>query len=447
MRLIFLKGNLMTIESNALKKQFIKYISLNILAMMGTSCYILADTFFIANGIGADGLTALNVAISLFSCMFALALMVGIGGATRFAVCKSRRQTELANKVFTHTVITGLAIGLFIATVINFLLPQIAALLGAEGVIHQLTVEYMRVIFTLAPFTMMNQTMAAFVRNDGNPKLATIALLISNASNIILDYIFIYPMEMGMFGAALATGLSPVICLCLLAIHFIKKRNTFHLVRTRYSFRTTLDLCKLGVSSLVNELSIGLVVMIFNFLFFDLGGNTAVAAYGVVANCAIVGTAIFTGIAQGAQPLVSDAYGKGNKEQQKQILFYACVTAIALAVILVAGIFFADDLIVTIFNKEKDPLLQTIATGGLCIYFVSYLASCFNIVFAGYLSAMERADFGFAVSLLRGLVVIAPMAFVLSKLFGMAGVWIAVPGAEVVTLMAALIMVRKALRE
>jgi len=428
------------------RKQFIKYVSLNILSMMGTSCYILADTFFIANGVGADGLTSLNVAISLYSFMFSIALMIGIGGATRFAVCKSRSDADLADKVYTHTVLTGLAVGLAITVFGNLFLPQIAAFLGAKGVIHSLTVEYMRVIFGFTPFIILNQIMVAFIRNDGNPKLATIALLVSNASNIVLDYIFIYPFGWGMFGAALATAVSPVISLAILSIHFIKKHNSFHLRKTRFSIRTAADFCKLGTSSMVNELSVGLVVMIFNFLFFDLGGNTAVAAYGVVANCAIVGTAIFTGIAQGVQPLVSHAYGKGDLLQQKQVLRYAAVTAIALAVVLVGSIFAADDPIVSIFNKEKDPLLQSIATGGLCIYFVSYLASCFNIVFAGYLSAMERADFGFIISLMRGLVVIAPMAFLLSRFFGMTGIWVAVPAAEVVTLIAALVMVRKALR-
>ena len=304
----------------------------------------------------------------------------------------------------------------------------------------------MRVIFVFTPFIILNQIMVAFIRNDGNPKLATIALLVSNASNIVLDYIFIYPIGWSMFGAALATAVSPVISLAILSIHFIRKRNSFHLRKTRFSIRTTADFCKLGTSSMVNELSVGLVVMIFNFLFFDLGGNTAVAAYGVVANCAIVGTAIFTGIAQGVQPLVSHAYGKGDLLHQKQILRYAAVTAIALAVVLVGSIFAADDPIVSIFNKEKDPLLQSIATGGLCIYFVSYLASCFNIVFAGYLSAMERADFGFIISLMRGLIVIAPMAFLLSRCFGMTGIWVAVPVAEVITLIAALVMVRKAMR-
>jgi len=439
----------MTLETRHqtnIKKQFFKYVSLNILAMIGTSCYILADTFFIANGVGADGLTALNVAISLYSYQFSIALMLGIGGATRFAVCKSRHQEEEGNKVFTQTVITGLIIGLIIAIVCNIFCRPIAEALGAEGGIADLTVTYMHVIFSFAPFIIVNQAMVAFIRNDGNPKLATIALLSSNAANIILDYIFIYPFGWGMFGAALATALSPVISLGILALHFIKKKNTFHLIRERYSIKRTIDFCKLGTSSMVNELSVGLVVMIFNFLFFGLGGNTAVAAYGVVANCALVGTAIFTGIAQGVQPLVSDAYGRGEKRQLKQILLYACVTAIALAVVMVSGVVAFNNQIVDIFNKEKDPLLQEIARGGLCIFFAGYFAACFNIVFAGYLSAMERADFGFIVSLLRGLVVIAPMAFILSKFFGMTGVWIAVPATEVVTLIVALVMVRRAMK-
>lgn len=435
----------MTTEYTPLKKQFIKYVSLNILSMIATSCYILADTFFIANGVGADGLTALNVAISLYSFQYAIALLLAIGGATKFALLKARHRDEEGSKVFTHTALTGLAIGLTIAVLGYLFNRQLADFLGAQGVIQDLTVTYMQVIFTFVPFIFLNQVLVAFIRNDGNPKLATIALLISNGANIILDYLFIYPMHMGMFGAALATALSPEISLSVLSFHFIKKRNTFHLTKTRLHLTTILDFSKLGTSAMVNELSVGLVVMVFNFLLFGLGGDTAVAAYGVIANCALVGTAIFTGIAQGIQPLVSDAYGRSQTKQVRQILIYACMTAAAIALIMVSGIAVFDDQIIGLFNKEKDPLLQTIARGGLVIYFVSYFAACFNIVFAGFLSAMERADFGFVISLMRGLAVIAPAAILLSRVFGITGVWIAVPVAEVITLAAAIWMLRKAM--
>lgn len=413
--------------------------------MIATSCYILADTFFIANGVGADGLTALNVAISLYSFQYAIALLLAIGGATKFALLKARHHDEEGSKVFTHTALTGLAIGLTIAVLGYLFNRQLADFLGAQGVIQDLTVTYMQVIFTFVPFIFLNQVLVAFIRNDGNPKLATIALLISNGANIILDYLFIYPMHMGMFGAALATALSPVISLSVLSFHFIKKRNTFHLTKTRLHLTTILDFSKLGTSAMVNELSVGLVVMVFNFLLFELGGDTAVAAYGVIANCALVGTAIFTGIAQGIQPLVSDAYGRSQTKQVRQILIYACMTAAAIAIIMVSGIAVFDDQIIGLFNKEKDPLLQTIARGGLVIYFISYFAACFNIVLAGFLSAMERADFGFVISLMRGLAVIAPAAIVLSRVFGITGVWIAVPVAEVITLAAAIWMLRKAM--
>ena len=435
----------MTTEYTTLKKQFIKYVSLNILSMIATSCYILADTFFIANGVGADGLTALNVAISLYSFQYAIALLLAIGGATKFALMKARLHDEEGSKVFTHTALTGLAIGLTIAVLGYLFNRQLADFLGAQGVIQDLTVTYMQVIFTFVPFIFLNQVLVAFIRNDGNPKLATIALLISNGANIILDYLFIYPMHMGMFGAALATALSPVISLSVLSFHFIKKRNTFHLTKTRLHLTTILDFSKLGTSAMVNELSVGLVVMVFNFLLFELGGDTAVAAYGVIANCALVGTAIFTGIAQGIQPLVSDAYGRSQTKQVRQILIYACMTAAAIAIIMVSGIAVFDDQIIGLFNKEKDPLLQTIARGGLVIYFISYFAACFNIVLAGFLSAMERADFGFVISLMRGLAVIAPAAILLSRVFGITGVWIAVPVAEVITLAAAIWMLRKAM--
>lgn len=433
------------------RKKFAKYVSLNILAMLGSSCYIVADTFFVAMGVGADGLAALNLAIVLFSFMQAMGLLIGIGSGTGYGVRKSRGDFKDGNRIFTIALMTGIAAGTVFLLVGNLFSSQLAHLMGADSRIMGLTALYIRVIFTCAPFFICNHILVAFVRNDENPRLAAIALLISNGSNIILDYVFICLFNWSMFGAAAATGLSPVISICVLSRHFIGKKNRFRFIG-RNTFCGVADtasavweFCRLGVSSMVNELSVGLVVMIFNFLFLGLGGNTAVAAYGVVTNVGLFAFAIFTGAAQGVQPLVSDYYGRGITGQIRIIRRDTLMVTAALALVLIAAVYGFTGEIAAAFNESGDPVMQKIAEEGLRIYFLCFLFGGANIAMTGYFSAMERADLGFSISLLRGFLIIAPCAVIFSRLFGMTGIWISVPVTEAVTFVLMLLMMRKKL--
>lgn len=431
------------------RAKFAKYVALNILANLGSSCYIVVDTFFVANGIGADGLTALNLAISLFSFQFSFGLLIGIGSGTRYGVSRSRGETKQGNCAFTVGMLLAVAAGLVFMAAGNLFHREIAALLGADGEIRTMTSVYLQVVMTCAPFYICNQVLVAFIRNDGNPKLATTALLLSNLTNIILDYVFIYLFHWSMFGAAAATGLAPVISISILSLHFLQKKNGFRLEPVsalhgiKGVFRSALDLCRLGISSMINELSVGLVVLIFNFLFLGLGGNIAVAAYGVVANVALFAIAIFTGIAQGIQPLVSEYHGRSMTGQLHIVRRDTVILALTLAAILVSIAFLFTGEIVLAFNSGNDVDLQAIAEEGLRFYFFSFFFSGINIAMAGYFSAMERADLGFLISLLRGLLIIAPAAFLLSRVFGMTGVWLAVPVTEAVTFVVTFIMIRR----
>ena len=192
-------------------KTFAKYASLSILGMLGVSCYILADTFFVSLGLGKDGLAALNLAIPVFSVMHGAGLMLGMGGATRFAILKSRGETKKSGSVFTASLILAAAFSVLFFLAGIFFAGPLAAVLGAEGEIFSLSKIYIRVLLLFSPAFMLNNVLLCFVRNDGRPQLAMAAMLTGNFSNIVLDYVFIFPCGMGMFGAILATGLSPVI--------------------------------------------------------------------------------------------------------------------------------------------------------------------------------------------------------------------------------------------
>ena len=251
--------------------------------MIGLSCYILADTFFVSNGLGANGLTALNLAIPIYSFVHGSGLMFGMGGATKYSIYRGQKEYKNADKSFSSTIyiMSALAV-IFMLTGILFS-EQLTRLLGADKNVYHMTKTYLQVILLFAPAFMANDTLICFVRNDGNPKLSMIGMLTGSFSNIILDYIFIFPLDMGIFGAVLATGLAPVISLIVLSKHWLTKQNQFHFVQIKLSFRLTGNIISLGVPSLITEMASGIVMIVFNTIILHLQGNIGVAAYGALA--------------------------------------------------------------------------------------------------------------------------------------------------------------------
>ncbi|MEF9919373.1 MAG: MATE family efflux transporter, partial [Eubacterium sp.] len=203
-------------------KAFVRYSSLNILGMIGLSGYILADTFFVAKGLGASGLAALNIALPIYSFVKGSGLLFGMGGATKYMIQKSQGENLKANQIFTQVMLMTLCVSIGFFTIGLFLSGQIATLLGADEMVLDMCRTYLQVTLLFAPLYMLNNGLLCFIRNDGAPQLSMYAMLVGSLSNIVLDYIFIFPFKMGMFGAAFATGLAPAISIVILVPFFLK---------------------------------------------------------------------------------------------------------------------------------------------------------------------------------------------------------------------------------
>ena len=428
-------------EQRQIRREFLKYTWQNVMGMIGLSCYILADTFFISQGLGPDGLTALNLAIPFYNFIQGFGLMMGMGGATKFALLRGQGREDEAQGVFTQSLILALAASLLFVIPGVFCSSQLSTLLGGSGAVHGMTRIYLRVLLSFSPAFLVNNVCLCFVRNDNAPRLAMTAMLGGSFSNILLDYLFIFPLNMGMFGAILATGLAPVISLAILAPHF--RRRTLRLSRQGLRVKGAGELAALGSPSLIAELSSGLVLLMFNLIILSLAGNLGVAGYGVVANIYLVVLALFTGLSQGIQPLVSAAWGRREERTVRTVYRYALWAAVLLAVaVYVLSVLFAQP-IVAVFNREQDPVLQQIAVRGLRLYFTAFFFSGFNVVTAVYFSSMDRPRAGFAVSILRGFVLIVPLALFMSRVWGMDGVWLSAPVTEALTALVAIYLLRK----
>lgn len=425
---------------NSNLKEFIRYITLNVLGMIGLSGYILADTFFIAKGLGANGLTALNLAIPIYSFIHGTGLMLGMGGATKYAIFWGQKEHQKSHQVFTNTLyLTVLSAAVFMFTG-SLLSGKITALLGADGAVFSMTETYLRIILLFAPAFLLNEVLICFVRNDNNPKLSMLAMLTGSLSNILLDYIFIFPLHLGIRGAVLATGAAPVISICILSWHFIRRQNNFHWIKTKISASLAGNILSLGLSSLINEAASGIVMIAFNMLILSLQGNTGVAAYGVIANLSLVVISIYTGIAQGTQPIISRTYGNGDKNSQRQILKYAIITTEFLSACIYLLFFQMAYPIVSIFNSGKNMQLQQIAVTGLKLYFTAIPFAGFNIILAMYFAATDHALPAQVISLARGLFLILPAAVCLSWLIGMSGIWLSFPITEIIVTIAGIFL-------
>ena len=218
-------------KSRSVFPEFIRYVSLNVLGTAGLSCYILADTFFIARGLGAQGLAALNLALPVYSLINGIGLMTGIGGASWYSIQKSQKAKTGSDLVFTQSLLLLAVFSLiYLICGLFFSLP-LAKLLGGEREVLSMTRVYLQLALLFAPFFLLNHLLLSFVRNDGAPHLAMAAMLGSSLSNIFLDYLFIFPLNMGIAGAVLATGLAPILGLLFLFPFFWKRKNHFHLAK------------------------------------------------------------------------------------------------------------------------------------------------------------------------------------------------------------------------
>lgn len=411
-------------------RDFLKYVSMNVAGMIGLSCYILADTFFISQGIGPDGLTALNIALPVFNVMNGAGLMIGMGGAARFSILKASGDRKKAGGVFTSCFCFALAVSVFFVLCGLFFSENTARILGADEQVLPMTEIYLRVMLLFSPLFMLNNLMTCFVRNDGAPNLAMAAMIAGSAGNIVMDYIFIFPCRLGMLGAISATAMAPGISLILMLARTLKGKNSFGFSREQHMLRRWFDAAALGISSFITEASSGIVIMVFNFIILKLMGNTGVAAYGIVANIALVVTAVFTGISQGIQPLVSRSKGEKNTEVSRKIYGYGIFAGLAVSVLVYTVVFAFTDQITGVFNPESLEELKVSAAEGLRLYFPGFVFAGVNIITAVYFGAFDKPKPSFIISVLRGFVVIIPCAFIMSSLFGMKGVWLAFPASE-----------------
>ena len=229
--------------------------------------------------------------------------------------------------------------------------------------------------------------------------------------------------------------------------HWLKRKNTFHFIKTKIDLRIMSWDLSIGFPSFVAQISTGIVMITFNAIILQLEGNIGIAAYGVIANIALVVTGIHTGIGQGVQPLISRYFGQGKHEQLQLVYRYAKLTAFAASALMYAVIFVFATPITAIFNSEGSATLQMISELGLKLYFLSAPFVGYNTILATYFTSIEKTLPAHVLSILRGLILILPIAFILAYIGQMIGVWLAYPVTECIAAILGLCIFNKQMKK
>lgn len=421
---------------------FLKYLIPAVGGMLGTSLYVLGDTMIVGRGLGAEGLAALNVSIPINNVFNGMGLLFGIGGATAISINRGRRDEEGLNDIFSKSMIMALIAGIVITLVRIFYLDEFVLFLGASVETFQMSKDYLGVLMSFSIAFLLNVALTVHIRNDGAPRLAMAGMLTGSIMNVILDYIFVFKFHWGMAGVGLATGLAPVTGLLILSTHFIRRENNIKFIFPRANWSIVKRIITNGGSSFIVELSAGVVIFAFNKALADITGDIGITAYSIIANLSLIFAAIFTGVGQAIQPIVSINYGAKKIDRVYEFVKMGIWTSLGLGVsFYLIGLLFPEFLI-SIFIQADGELLS-IATRGIRLYFLSFILMGVNIVLTSFIQSKEYGRISLMISLFRGFVFIILILIILPKFIGIDGVWLTLPLAELVTSIISFIYFRK----
>lgn len=427
------------LEEN-IKTIYFKYLFPTAIGSLAISIYVLLDTIFIGQGVGAGGLAALNINTPIFSAGFGMGLLIGVGGSILMSMEKGNEKR--AREIFTLSMVIAIIVAIIFTLFGIIYERQLAYLLGATNENINLVMQYTHWLIRGSGLFVIAMTLQCFLRCDKAPRLVMISVAVASITNVVLDYIFIFQMNSGIAGGAIATVIAQVFAILVCLIHFLNSNNTLKIFFKKFNVKDFLDIVNIGFPSFCIELSIGVVILLFNLRLQELGGTIYVSIYGIIANIAIVVIAILNGVGQTIQPIVSVNIGAGKYRRIKEIRKISIITAIIIGIILFLISQIIPNGLISMFTAPTKQI-ETIGVLGLRIYSISFIVAGINIVNGAYFQALGLAKEALIIGLGRGLVFVIITLYPLTYFFGINGVWLTIPVTEILMLITTYIFLSK----
>lgn len=430
------------LSTQSIPKLFITYAIPAVIAMIISGAQGMIDGMFIGNYVSSNALASVNIAQPFMHLIIGISMITSIGTQSYVGLNLGDGKKEKAQNCF-HTFKIIIWISAAIVTMLGLTLnTQLANLLGADATLVSDTETYIKWISIFA-IPMCTMFYFGFLnRIIGKPERYFYGSIISIIVNIFLDYLFIVRLDMGVMGAALATGTAYISALLFVVSPMLNKENVLNVFVGKFSTECIGKTLYNGSSEGINMISIAVTAFLFNTSLMQIAGAGGVAAFTAINYMGTFGGMLLFGISDGIGPIISYNFGTNDIKRVKQMMKIAYVTNFIFGMILFLLLFFAGEQLVGLFLKDEPTLVQLAASGGK-LYGISFLMSGFNILNSGYFTFIGKGLESVIVAASRGLVFVSIGIILLPKFFDIDGIWLSVPFAELCAVIVGLVLLRK----
>ena len=421
--------------------KLIKFTLPTIAMMIFTSIYGVVDGVFVSNCVGSDAFAAVNLIMPIIMILGSVGFMIGTGGSAIVSKTLGEGKKEKANEYFSMLVYLCVVSGVILSVIGIIFTGPIAVLLGAKGSIAKDCVTYGRTVFFMLTGLFLQNAFQSFLVVAEKPKLGLFVTVLAGFTNMFLDFLFVYVLRFGVFGAVLATGISQFVGSVIPIIYFAGgKNNVLKLTKCRFNKDIIIKTCINGSSEMVTNMSMSLVNILYNMQLMKYIGTNGVVAYGIIMYVGFIFVGTYMGYAVGSAPVISYHYGADNKDELKNLFKRSLTIIIVSSVVMTLIAEIIAGYLAGIFVSYDKQLLE-LTTTAIRIYSVSYLISELNIFASSFFTALNNGFVSAAISFLRMFLFQIIMILLLPVIIGINGIWIAVTAAESLALVVSVVFV------
>ncbi len=438
-----LENNKLTaLESDSVGKVFVRYLVPSVVGMFMMSINVVIDGIFVGQRLGEVALAGVNVAFPVFSIYFAISLWVGIGGAALYSRSLGAKNVEQARSIFTHSLTLIFSLTLALAGIAYLFREKLAVFLGANNETMPYAMEFMTVLLSFGFVVTVQNAFSIFVRNDANPNLAMISLLVTAVCNIGLNYVLLFVLDFGVAGSAWALIGASAIGACVLFTHFLRKDSTLRFVKLRLSWKLAKSTFTIGFPSFVAELGIAVFTAGYNMAMVRWAGTLGVSAFSILNYVHSVVLMIFIGMGSGIQPLISYYRGAKQHVRERETINIAVKTSIGIGLgVFLIGLLTADS-IVSLFGSFTREV-QELAASGIRLFFIGYLFMGVNFVMMTYFQSTDQVKMATWITVAREMLIMVALLFTLPHVMGTTGIWLAIPLSELIVVLTVYAYIRR----